>query len=1334
MIKILFIFLFSSFLFADTTSVNGNVDGVWSQSGSPYVITNNLVIQPDDTLIIEPGTEILFDGHYRIDVFGLLLAVGTEEDSIIFNSLNSPDLSDSNYYEDPWWAWASINFGEQSNDSSSISYCKIINASSSGYEPYYGALNANHSNPKIKHNLFRSCWEDGVSLTNSLSIISDNTFDFFTTASVIIDIENGRPTVSNNKFLGKNSYTASQIIGVNANNTIMDYSEDGNHLRLEIIGNEFKNNIGGNNFYNPSGVYQPIKVSDCSYPRISNNIITQNSMTAIYFEIYYGNNVIFDSNKIINNISQNYNEWIKIFSVNGIIFSNNEISYNNNLNASGDIIRTSYNYGNEPLNHFYNNKIISNDLHQNSNCISLEYSHGIFNNNIIADNDGQAIYISGGTSEDTYIFRNTIDNNWTGIYLYYNQYSNFHIFDNSITSNGEKGLHISNSYNVSVENNNLWNNAENNITGGIEGLGNLVTINNNGTVSDIYFNISENPYYKNPLENNYKLHSQSPLIDAGKNDTTFTLWDTWDEDSTNLELFIMPNDPDGTISDIGKYYFIPSPTILLNSNSIFADIDLGATYEDTIKISNAGDSLLVWSADIDSPWVSLDNSSGTIIPGDTLDLILSFNVNEFEAGNYNTQIHFSSNDPDNPVVDFDIALTIRSLWNINISASIADISDSDNILGMHESASDGYDDFDIPDPPPEPNEYIQLAFYNPEWSDVIQEYSHDIRQFRNMYGNDIETWDLVLYTDSEQTSATIDLAVSDNFPEGYTYWLILDNDTTDITNISNPSISISNGSGFFSIMVKGIIPDPPVVNFTSPDNGSIYRSNESVELNWIVENEVWSFDLLYSEDGGDNYLMIESNIDGTIRNYNWLAPNELYITNLYFRLDAYGPGETSGQTVTGPYAIVPYQVTSELLPGWNMFGLALDDPYPEFFGDNIHIFSFNSTLGYNLVDEVTFNPGSGYWAAVFESTDYQVTNNLNLDSTNISLEQGWNLISGTMPFDVDTSLISVIDSNNDTISFSNAVSQELLTSSAMYYWDGNSYQLSNSLMKSKALWLSANTNLNLIIPPEFYVDNSEMRVNRTQNRDENNWEIPFSIETIEISDYLTAIGVIEDANLSFDPEYDIPAPPVPPSGDFIHGYFYHPEWDVITGAKFSTDITSPIEQGNSKTWNLTIDASVENDILLSWPELETILPENYQATINFQNGDDPIDMSLVTAINIEAIDIPISLDITISSLMLNIDLDMIPEVFALHQNYPNPFNPTTKIKYDLPEDALVTIKIFDIMGRNIRTLVNTKQTAGYRLARWDATNDFGESVSAGMYIYTIQTGEFSSTKKMLYLK
>ena len=93
-----------------------------------------------------------------------------------------------------------------------------------------------------------------------------------------------------------------------------------------------------------------------------------------------------------------------------------------------------------------------------------------------------------------------------------------------------------------------------------------------------------------------------------------------------------------------------------------------------------------------------------------------------------------------------------------------------------------------------------------------------------------------------------------------------------------------------------------------------------------------------------------------------------------------------------------------------------------------------------------------------------------------------------------------------------------------------------------------------------------------------------------------------------------------------------------------------------------------------------------------------------------------------------------PNTFTLHQNYPNPFNPATQIKYDLPKDAFVNISIYDVMGRMIKSLSNANQTAGYHSLQWDATNDFGEGVSAGMYIYTIQAGEYRSTKKMVLLK
>ena len=102
--------------------------------------------------------------------------------------------------------------------------------------------------------------------------------------------------------------------------------------------------------------------------------------------------------------------------------------------------------------------------------------------------------------------------------------------------------------------------------------------------------------------------------------------------------------------------------------------------------------------------------------------------------------------------------------------------------------------------------------------------------------------------------------------------------------------------------------------------------------------------------------------------------------------------------------------------------------------------------------------------------------------------------------------------------------------------------------------------------------------------------------------------------------------------------------------------------------------------------------------------------------------------------VLSVDGEILPTVFALHQNYPNPFNPTTKIRYDLPKDAMVSITIYDVMGRWVKSLVNSKQTAGYRSIQWNATNSFGEPVSAGMYIYMIQAGQFTQTKKMVLLK
>ena len=93
-----------------------------------------------------------------------------------------------------------------------------------------------------------------------------------------------------------------------------------------------------------------------------------------------------------------------------------------------------------------------------------------------------------------------------------------------------------------------------------------------------------------------------------------------------------------------------------------------------------------------------------------------------------------------------------------------------------------------------------------------------------------------------------------------------------------------------------------------------------------------------------------------------------------------------------------------------------------------------------------------------------------------------------------------------------------------------------------------------------------------------------------------------------------------------------------------------------------------------------------------------------------------------------------PEKFKLNQNYPNPFNPVTNISYDLREDSYVRITIYDLLGNVIKNLVKSNQSSGYNSFQWNATNDQGQPVSAGVYLYSIEAGDFRQIKKMILLK
>jgi hypothetical protein len=98
------------------------------------------------------------------------------------------------------------------------------------------------------------------------------------------------------------------------------------------------------------------------------------------------------------------------------------------------------------------------------------------------------------------------------------------------------------------------------------------------------------------------------------------------------------------------------------------------------------------------------------------------------------------------------------------------------------------------------------------------------------------------------------------------------------------------------------------------------------------------------------------------------------------------------------------------------------------------------------------------------------------------------------------------------------------------------------------------------------------------------------------------------------------------------------------------------------------------------------------------------------------------------------DPRFLPADYNLFQNYPNPFNPATTISYSLPKTSNVTLKVYDLLGREVKTLVSTEQNRGLHRVQWNGENNFGSKVASGIYLYRIEAGNFNVTKKMILLK
>jgi hypothetical protein len=161
----------------------------------------------------------------------------------------------------------------------------------------------------------------------------------------------------------------------------------------------------------------------------------------------------------------------------------------------------------------------------------------------------------------------------------------------------------------------------------------------------------------------------------------------------------------------------------------------------------------------------------------------------------------------------------------------------------------------------------------------------------------------------------------------------------------------------------------------------------------------------------------------------------------------------------------------------------------------------------------------------------------------------------------------------------------------------------------------------------------------------------------------------------------------------------------------------PIDSGDGPIFEVTVQISSQAEGMVSL---------NYTQALASDSEGDP---SAIYAFGVGG-----WLDI---DALLNIEPEanlIIPDEFLLYQNYPNPFNPVTTIQYDLPNAGEVKVKILNILGQEVATLVNSYQPAGIYRVNWDGTDQFGSQVNSGVYLYQIRSNDFFDTKKMILIK
>lgn len=369
--------------------------------------------------------------------------------------------------------------------------------------------------------------------------------------------------------------------------------------------------------------------------------------------------------------------------------------------------------------------------------------------------------------------------------------------------------------------------------------------------------------------------------------------------------------------------------------------------------------------------------------------------------------------------------------------------------------------------------------------------------------------------------------------------------------------------------------------------------------------------------------------------------------------------------------VQPVVTSFNTLEGWNLLSLpiSLVDQRSSVLFPTATSQTYEFNGSYIIAD--TIKNGYGYWVKMDSSRIHTFVGS-KIDSLTVALKKGWNLIGGL------NQNISVTEIT--TIPFG-------LIESQFFAYNGG-YSVASVLEKGKGYWIkfSANGSIKLVSPSTSSSNYTDRKVN---------WQNAIKIiDSRGNSTKLYLTNFIEaDQFIEFPPQ----APP---------GVF-------------------DVRFVNDKFVGLLSDVNIININYVDYP-VRLIFEGDENINLHLTSDDKNVKLDQYLSVHS-----PVYINQTLSQ--IKVTNSGLPNEFVLNQNYPNPFNPKTIIRYQIPEAGRVTLRVYDLLGREVVQLIDEFQVAGYKAVEFDASSARG-GLPSGVYFYKLNTGSYTSVKKMLLLR